>query len=99
MILYVATALISSALFVPFVFMKDYATDRGDQQHGGDGARQRDRGEQRDRAARPRRARGTAGATRLMQLSFGVMAASFLIWLTAGDSYPQLVLFAIEQAR
>ena len=28
------------------------------------------------------------GATRLMQLSFAIMAASFLIWLTAGGSYP-----------
>jgi len=35
------------------------------------------------------------GATRLMQLSFAVMAASFLIWLTAGGSYGRLVLFAV----
>ena len=30
-----------------------------------------------------------------MQLSFAIMAASFLIWLTAGGSYGQLVVFAI----
>ena len=94
-ILYVATALISSALFVPFVFMKDYATDRGISSTAATalvsviGAS----------SVIGRLGLGglgaRLGATRLMQLSFGVMAASFLIWLTAGDSYPQLVLFAI----
>jgi MFS family permease len=94
-VLYAATGLISASLFVPFVFMKDYATGEGI-----DGA-----------AATAlvsvigassvvgRLGLGALGArlgaTRLMQLSFGIMAASFLIWLTAGDSYPQLVLFAI----
>jgi MFS family permease len=30
-----------------------------------------------------------------MQLSFAIMAASFLIWLAAGSSYGRLVTFAI----
>ena len=35
------------------------------------------------------------GATRLTQLSFVVLTASFLIWLAAGDSYAMLVAFAV----
>jgi predicted MFS family arabinose efflux permease len=94
-ILYVATALVSAALFVPFVFIKDYATDRGID--GGPatalvaviGAS----------SVVGRLGLGALGArlgaTRLMQLSFAIMTASFLIWLAAGDSYGLLVAFAI----
>jgi MFS family permease len=94
-ILYTATVLISASLFVPFVFIKDYATD-----HGID-----------DTAATAlvgligassvlgRLGLGALGArlgaTRLMQLSFAIMAASFLIWLGAGDSYARLVAFTV----
>ena len=35
------------------------------------------------------------GATRLTQISFVVLTASFLLWLAAGDSYAMLVAFAI----
>jgi predicted MFS family arabinose efflux permease len=94
-ILYCATALISAALFVPFVFMKDYATERGIDSTSATalvsviGAS----------SVVGRLGLGglgaRMGATRLMQLSFAIMAASFLIWLTAGDSYARLVLFAV----
>ena len=35
------------------------------------------------------------GPVRLMQFSFFVMAASFVLWLVAGDRYWVLVLFAV----
>ncbi len=94
-ILYVTTALVATALFVPFVFIKDYATDHGIDSGpaatlvGVIGAS----------SVAGRLGLGglgaRLGATRLMQLSFVVMSASYLIWLTAGDSYGRLVLFAI----
>ncbi len=94
-ILYVATGLVSAALFVPFVFLKDYATDRGISSASATalvsiiGAS----------SVVGRLGLGglgsRLGATRLMQLSFAVMTASFAIWLTAGDSYTRLVLFAV----
>jgi MFS family permease len=94
-ILYVATAMVSAALFVPFVFMKDYATDHGIDSTAATalvsviGAS----------SVVGRLGLGALGArlgaTRLMQLSFAILAASFLIWLTAGGSYGRLVLFAV----
>jgi MFS family permease len=94
-ILYAATALVSMALFVPFVFIKDYATERGIDDApatalvGIIGAS----------SVVGRLGLGALGArlgaTRLMQISFAIMAASFLIWLTAGDSYAHLVAFTI----
>jgi MFS family permease len=38
---------------------------------------------------------GRHGPVRLMQISFGVMAASFLLWLAAGGSFAVLVVFAV----
>jgi predicted MFS family arabinose efflux permease len=94
-ILYVATALVSASLFVPFVFIKDYATEHGIDDApatalvGIIGAS----------SVVGRLGLGALGArlgaTRLMQISFAIMTASFLIWLTAGDSYAHLVAFAI----
>ena len=79
--------MISAALFAPFVFIKYYATDQGIDSAAATalvgiiGAS----------TVVGRLGLGALGArlgaTRLMQLSFAVMAASFLIWLTAGDSY------------
>jgi len=94
-ILYTATALVSASLFVPFVFIKDYSTDQGVD----DAAATALVGVIGASSVVGRLGLGALGArlgaTRLMQLSFAIMAASFLIWLTAGDSYGRLVLFAI----
>jgi predicted MFS family arabinose efflux permease len=94
-ILYAATALVSAALFVPFVFIKDYATDHGIDSGpatalvGLIGAS----------SVIGRLGLGALGArlgaTRLMQLSFLIMAASFPIWLSAGSSYGRLVAFTV----
>jgi MFS family permease len=94
-ILYVATALISAALFVPFVFIKDYATDHGIDS-GPATALVSIIGASSVVGRLGLGALGARlGATRLMQLSFAIMAASFLIWLSAGDSYERLVAFTI----
>jgi MFS family permease len=94
-ILYTATALVSASLFVPFVFIKDYATDHGVD----DAAATALVGVIGASSVVGRLGLGALGArlgaTRLMQLSFAIMAASFLVWLGAGDSYARLVLFAI----
>jgi predicted MFS family arabinose efflux permease len=94
-ILYASCLLLSTALFVPFVFIKSYATDEGIDAGpaatlvGIIGAS----------SVLGRLGLGALGsrlgATRLMQLSFAVLTASFLLWLGAGDSYPMLVLFAV----
>ena len=94
-ILYVSCVLLSSALFVPFVFIKTYATDEGIDASpaaalvGIIGAS----------SVVGRLGLAALGsrhdATRLMQLSFAMMAASFAIWLVAGDNYAMLVTFAV----
>ena len=94
-ILYISCLLLSTSLFVPFVFIKSYATDEGIDAGpaatlvGIIGAS----------SVIGRLGLGALGsrlgATRLMQLSFATMTVSFLLWLVAGDSYAMLVLFAI----
>lgn len=94
-ILYASCLLLSTSLFVPFVFIKSYATDEGIDAGpaatlvGIIGAS----------SVVGRLGLGALGsrlgATRLMQLSFLILTASFLLWLGAGDSYAMLVLFAI----
>ena len=89
------SSLISAALFVPFVFIKYYATDHGIDNGpatalvGVIGAS----------SVVGRLGLGglgaRLGATRLTQLSFVVLTASFLLWLFAGDSYAMLVAFTI----
>jgi predicted MFS family arabinose efflux permease len=94
-ILYVSTALVSASLFVPFVFIKDYAGERGIDS-GPATALVSVIGASSVIGRLGLGGLGTRlGATRLMQLSFAVMTASFLIWLTAGGSYGRLVVFAI----
>ncbi len=93
-VLYVAVLLISFGLFVPFVFMADYVAERGIEGSGGllvglIGLS----------SVAGRLGLG-AVATRVdaMSLFYGsltTMAASYLIWLTAGDRYWQLVVFAL----
>ena len=94
-ILYVTTALMSASLFTPFVFIKSYATDRGID----DGPAAALVGVIGASSVIGRLVLGglgaRLGATRLMQLSFIVMTASFVLWLTASDSYARLAVFAV----
>lgn len=94
-VLYVASLLVSLALFVPFVFIKTYAEDQGIDSGvaatlvgiiGGASIVGR---------LGLGALGGRLGAMRLLQLSFGVMAASFALWLAAGGSYAVLVAFAV----
>ena len=92
--LYSASLIATMALFTPFVFVKTYATDEGIASGpaaalvGLIGA-----------SIVGRLGLGALGAkvgpVRLMQFSFFVMSASFLIWLFAGGSYAALVVFAV----
>jgi len=94
-VLYAATVLGSLALFVPFVFIADYAEDRGASSSasaalvGIIGAS----------SIVGRLGLGALGArfgpARLIQLSFATLTASFVLWLVAGSSYPLLVAFAL----
>ncbi len=94
-ILYVSIVLLSSALFVPFVFIKTYATDEGIDA-GPAAALVGIIGASSVVGRLGLAALGSRfDATGLMQLSFATMAASFAIWLVAGDRYAVLVVFAI----
>jgi MFS family permease len=93
--LYGSTFLLSLALFVPFVFIADYAEDEGIDTGlaallvgliGGASIV----GRLGLGILAPR-----VGLTRLYQSCLAAMAVSFLIWLAAGDHYPLLVLFAL----
>jgi MFS family permease len=93
--LYGSILLMSLALFVPFVFVADYAEDHGLSSGsaallvgliGGASIV----GRLGLGALAPR-----VGLTRLYQLCFAMMAASFLIWLAAADRYWMLVLFTL----
>lgn len=93
--LYISGLLMGLSLFVPFVFLVDYAKDRGIAT---------------DTAAflvsllgvgsvGGRLVLGALGArlgvVRLYQVSFATMALSYLLWLGAGDRYGMLVAFAL----
>lgn len=93
--LYGSTLLMSLGLFVPFVFLADYATDHGVESGpaallvgliGGS-------------SIVGRLALGTVapriGLSRLYVLCFLTMSISFAIWLLAGDRYWQLVVFTV----
>ena len=94
-VIYAAILLMSLTLFVPFVFIKDYAEDRGVGAApaallvGLIGAS----------SVVGRLGLGALGsrlsALRLTQLSFGLMAASFLLWLASEGNYTMLVVFTI----
>lgn len=93
--LYLAALLGAMALFVPFVFIVSYASDRGIDGPvaatlvGIIGAS----------SIVGRLGLGALGAkfgaVRLMQGSFAVMGASYLLWLIAGDSLVLLVAFTV----
>lgn len=94
-VIYVSMILSSLALFVPFVFLKSYATDRGI-----DGGLAATLVGLIGAASIVGRlglgALGTRlGPVRLMQMSLGVMSLSFVLWLVAGSSVPVLVAFTI----
>ena len=94
-VFYVGALLGSTALFVPFVFIKVYATDQGVDTRlaatlvGLIGAS----------SIVGRLGLGALGARygslRLMQASFGMMAVSYLLWLFAGGNVAMLVAFTI----
>lgn len=94
-VFYVGALLGSMALFVPFVFIKTYATDQGVDSRlaatlvGLIGAA----------SIAGRLGLGALGARfgslRLMQASFAMMAASYLLWLVAGGNVILLIAFTI----
>lgn len=93
--MYAGTFLCSLALFVPFVFIADYAEDRGI----GAGSAAALVAVIGAASVAGRLGLGALGArfgsTRLMQASFATLSASFLLWLGAGDRYWVLVAFAL----
>jgi MFS family permease len=93
--LYGSTLLMSLALFVPFVFVADYAEDNGI----GAGPAALLVGLIGGASIVGRLGLGTlaprVGIIRLYQGCFATMGASFLIWLFADDRYLALVLFAL----
>jgi predicted MFS family arabinose efflux permease len=94
-VLYVASVLVSLALFVPFVFIKSYAEDHGI----GSGAAATLVGIIGGASVAGRLGIGAVagrfGALHMMQASFVIMASSFVLWLVAGSSLVVLVAFAI----
>lgn len=94
-VLYLAILLLSVSLFVPFVFIKSYATDHGID----DGPATAIVGLIGAASVVGRLGLGALGsrfgAGRLTQLSFVVLTASFGIWLAAGSSYAMLIAFAV----
>lgn len=95
LILYLATFLCSLALFVPFVFITDYAEDRGI----GSGPAAALVSVIGAASVLGRLGLGALGARfgsiRLMQASFLMLSASFLLWLGAGDRYWMLLAFTV----
>ena len=93
--MYLGTFLCSLALFVPFVFIADYAEDQGIEP-GPAAALVGVIGAASVVGRLGLGGLGTRfGSSRLMQASFALLTASFLLWLAAGDRYWLLVLFAI----
>jgi MFS family permease len=94
-VVYIASVLVSLALFVPFVFIKSYAEDRGI----GSGAAATLVGVIGGASVAGRLGLGAIasrfGPLRVMQASFVIMAVSFVLWLVAGSSLVVLVVFAI----
>jgi MFS family permease len=93
--LYGSALLMSLTLFVPFVFLADYAEGEGIAA----GAAALLVGVIGGASIVGRLGLGTLaprlGLVRIYQGCFAVMASSFVIWLLAGGSYPALLVFAI----
>jgi MFS family permease len=93
--LYAASLLASMALFVPFVFIKSYATERGIDS-GLAATLVGIIGASSIIGRLGIGALGTRwGTTALMQASFAVMTLSYLLWLFADGTYLVLVAFAV----
>jgi MFS family permease len=93
--LYAASLLASMALFVPFVFIKSYATERG-VDSGLAATLVGIIGASSIIGRLGIGALGTRwGTTALMQASFAVMTVSYLLWLFADGTYLLLVAFAV----
>jgi MFS family permease len=93
--LYAASLLASMALFVPFVFIKSYATERGIDS-GLAATLVGIIGASSIIGRLGIGALGTRwGTTALMQGSFAVMTMSYLLWLFADGTYLVLVAFAV----
>jgi MFS family permease len=93
--LYAASLLASMALFVPFVFIKSYATERGIDS-GLAAALVGIIGASSIIGRLGIGALGTRwGTTALMQGSFALMTLSYLLWLFADGTYLVLVAFAV----
>ena len=94
-IVYVASVLVSLALFVPIVFIKSYAEDHG----VSSGAAATLVGVIGGASVAGRLGLGAVasrfGSLRMMQASFVILASSFVLWLVAGSSLEVLVVFAI----
>ena len=93
-LLYLSSVALVFALFIPFVFLGDYLTERGI-----DGSAGLLVGTIGLSSVVGRLLLGALAARlvpiRLYQGSFLVIALSFLIWLGAGDSYGMLFVFAV----
>jgi predicted MFS family arabinose efflux permease len=93
-LLYLSSVALVFALFIPFVFLGDYLTERGI-----DGSAGLLVGTIGLASVVGRLLLGALAARllpiRLYQGSFLVIALSFLIWLGAGDSYGMLFVFAV----
>jgi MFS family permease len=93
--LYAASLMASMALFVPFVFIKSYATERG-VDSGLAATLVGIIGASSIIGRLGIGALGTRwGTTTLMQGSFAIMTLSYLLWLFADGTYVVLVIFAI----
>lgn len=94
-VMYAATFLVSLGLFVPFVFIADYAEGEGI----GSGPAAALVGIIGAASVVGRLGLGALGSrwgsTRSMQASFALLTGSFLLWLFAGGSYPMLVVFTV----
>ena len=93
-ILYVSIVFVSMALFTPFVYMADFVDTEGI-----DGSAAVLVGIIGVASVVGRLGLGALASftspVRLYQVSLGVMAASFVVWLTLGSTYSALVVFAV----
>lgn len=93
-LLYAASLLAAIPLFTPFVFLGDYVDERGI-----DGSAGLVVGAIGLSSVVGRLGLGAlaarAGALRVYQLAFAVMAASYGLWVVAGSSYALLFVFAV----
>lgn len=93
-LLYAASLLAAIPLFTPFVFLGDYVDERGIDGSAGLVVGAIGLSSVVGRLGLGALA-GRLGALRVYQLAFAVMAASYGLWLVAGDHYALLFVFAV----